>query len=227
MPYKKREVPYSATDRVQQFLIWLVRLFLVATFIWGGIMQGNKEMAILSVLIIVTTFIPHILFERRYGLGLPVEFHLITTLFLFGSIFIGTAIDAYQNIWWWDLAMHGVAGIGLGFVGFIILYTMYMQKRLDMSFKLMMLFAFCLSLAAGALWEIGEFTSDALFGTSAQRGGNLDSMRDLIADAVGALIMSIGGFFYLRKPGTGPLTRLIISFTRLNPHLYDAHRLDK
>lgn len=226
MPYKKRELPYTLSDHVQHVLIWIVRAFLVVTF-GMGVMQGNKEMAILSVLIIATTFIPHIIFERRYGFGLPVEFHLGITLFLFGSIFIGTAIDAYQNVWWWDLAMHGVSGVGLGFFGFIILYTLYMQKRLDMSFKLMMFFAFCLSLAVGALWEVGEFASDSLFGTSAQRGGNLDSMRDLIADAAGALVAAIAGYFYLRKPGTGPLTRFIVSFTKLNPHLYEAHKLDK
>lgn len=184
-------------------------------------------MAVLSVLIIFTTFIPHILFERRYGFGLPVEFHLIITLFLFGSIFIGTAIDAYQNIWWWDIAMHSVSGIVIGFMGFIILYTLYMQKRLDMSFKLMMLFAFCLSLAAGALWEVGEFSSDSLFGTSAQRGGNLDSMRDLIADAAGALIVAFAGYFYMRKPGTGPLTRWIAGFAKLNPHLYEQRKIQR
>lgn len=46
-----------------------------------------------------------------------------------------------------------------------------------------------LALAAGAVWEIVEWTSDALAGTTFQVG-NTDTMGDLVADAAGGLVAS-------------------------------------
>lgn len=46
-----------------------------------------------------------------------------------------------------------------------------------------------LALAGGAVWEIFEWASDALAGTTFQRG-NTDTMGDLVADATGGLVAS-------------------------------------
>jgi hypothetical protein len=49
---------------------------------------------------------------------------------------------------------------------------------------------FALGLAVGSLWEMVEFVLDALAGTQLQEG-NVDTVRDLAADGVGALLGAV------------------------------------
>jgi hypothetical protein len=53
-------------------------------------------------------------------------------------------------------------------------------------------------LSIGALWEIFEFLMDSLFGLNMQKSGLIDTMWDLIVDALGALVISILGYLYLK-----------------------------
>ena len=67
-----------------------------------------------------------------------------------------------------------------------------------MSPLLIALFSFTFSLALGALWEIFEFSMDQIFLTNMQTSGVVDTMWDLIADALGAFSMSVIGFLHLK-----------------------------
>ena len=80
-----------------------------------------------------------------------------------------------------------------------------------------------LSLALGAVWEIYEFTMDSVFGTNMQKymldnGTALigqaalqDTMKDIIVDAIGALVMSTIGYISL-KYKKGWVEKLMIRF---------------
>ena len=84
----------------------------------------------------------------------------------------------------------------------------------SMSPAFVALFTFCFALALDVLWEIYEFTVDALFQTNMQKyaleGGEAlagqaalqDTMGDLIVDFIGALGIAIAGYLS-RKRGKG------------------------
>jgi len=57
-----------------------------------------------------------------------------------------------------------------------------------------------ISLAGGALWEIGEYASDRFFGTHEQKGLD-DTMKDLIVDLLGGIIVSVGAAYLIEKRG--------------------------
>lgn len=215
---KANDQSQSHGHRVLQISLVLLRLFIIGTVAWA-LIQQQWVVAIQAGLLLATTYIPHWFIERPYGIGLPVEFHFTVASFLFLSIFVGTIMRLYHYLHGWDWVIHGASGIVLGFFGFMILYTLYIQKRLDMSFKLMAMFAFCVGLAGGALWEIGEFTSDTFIGTHAQFNAT-DTMMDLVTDALGSLVVSLVGYYYLKHPGAGPLRRFIMSFESHNPQLF-------
>ena len=73
------------------------------------------------------------------------------------------------------------------------------------------LFAFCFALATGAVWEIYEYACDALMGLNMQKyateqGAQLvgraalrDTMKDIIFDALAALLVAAAGYFSIRK----------------------------
>ncbi len=46
--------------------------------------------------------------------------------------------------------------------------------------------AFSFAVSIGTLWEVFEFGMDILFGLSMQKSGVIDTMDDLIVDAIGA-----------------------------------------
>ena len=135
----------------------------------------------------------------------PLEFDLLLNIFIYASIFLGEIRGYYTRFWWWDIVLHAGSGIALGFLGFLILYSLYLGGRLKISPFLLALFSFCFALALGALWEIFEFALDSWFGFNMQKSGLRDTMWDLIVDAAGALLIAISGFLYVRyqRHGTG------------------------
>ena len=90
---------------------------------------------------------------------------LLFAVFAFFASFLGTIMRFYENIWWYDLAMHTV----FGYIGCLIglffackLADIYALRPL-----LIALFCFCVSLMFAALWEVFEFAGDLLLGNNA------------------------------------------------------------
>ncbi len=159
------------------------------------------------------------LIESRVKIELPAEFDLAIVGFLYMSIFLGEAINAYETFWWWDAVLHTGSGVILSFAGFLLLYTKVKQGKLQASPILLGIIIFSLGLAFGVVWEIFEFAVDSLFGTSMQKSGLVDTMWDLIVDGAGALIMAYIGAHYIHYGGKGPFHRLIRKFLILNPRI--------
>jgi uncharacterized membrane protein YjdF len=89
-------------------------------------------------------------------------------------------------------------------------------------------FAFLFAVAIGALWEIFEFAMDALFGMNMQKpmlgdpSGLTDTMWDLIVDTLGALVISILGYRYVRiGKNESFLERWIQDFVKGNPSMFN------
>jgi len=52
----------------------------------------------------------------------------------------------------------------------------------------------------GALWEVFEFGMDQIFGMNMQKSGLVDTMGDLIVDAIGAGLAAMSGGHRFRQP---------------------------
>jgi hypothetical protein len=73
------------------------------------------------------------------------------------------------------------------------------------------LFGFCFAVTIGVIWEIYEYSGDALLGMNMQKymteSGEIlvgqealrDTMEDFIVNVASALIVSVGAFFSVRK----------------------------
>jgi len=129
---------------------------------------------------------------------LPVEFTLITCVFLYASFALGEARDFYERIWWWDLALHGVAALTIGIIGFLSIYVFYMTQRVQIAPGWIATITFALAVSLGTLWEIFEFLMDWNFGLNMQKSGLVDTMTDLMINATGAAVAAVIGYFYVR-----------------------------
>jgi uncharacterized membrane protein YjdF len=92
-------------------------------------------------------------------------------------------------------------------------------------------FAFLFAVGIGALWEIFEFSMDSFFAMNMQKemlgdpSGLTDTMWDLIVDTLGALIITVLGFSYIKTArNTSFLEHWIDSFIKSNPRFFNRHR---
>lgn len=118
---------------------------------------------------------------------------------------LGRMLDLYEAVPLYDKFIHfGNSGL-LALLSFLAIYTLRMTCRIQTGFFLNVSGIFLLTLGAGALWEILEFASDALFRQGAQGSPLMapleDTMWDLIVDGLGGLIGGLLGAWYMRVSG--------------------------
>lgn len=122
--------------------------------------------------------------------SVPILFHVV-----------GGILGLYVKIPWWDVLTHFMSSVT------VCLFAVYCMIVVDAYFAeisftmpIVIIFVVMISLAGGALWEIGEYISDKIFGTHEQKGLD-DTMKDLIVDLLGGLAVSLGAAYIIKKRG--------------------------
>ncbi|PIN79673.1 hypothetical protein COV16_02870 [Candidatus Woesearchaeota archaeon CG10_big_fil_rev_8_21_14_0_10_34_8] len=214
---KKKETSY--VDKIMigtSFLLRILILIEAVTAAWNK----NLWLLFLTLCILILTFIPSFI-ERNYKINLPLELQFIVVVFISFSLFLGEMRSYYVKFWWWDVLLHSMSGIVLAFVGFLIVYILYTEKKIRMRPRFVLLFSFCFAVAIGSLWEIVEFTLDSFLGLQMQEASLFDTMLDLIVDSISALIVSVAGYFYVKRKKSSLFFRhLVERFVKANPKLF-------
>ena len=153
----------------------------------------------LSLVTLLLTFLPTIA-KREFHVYYPGEFEIVILLLIFASMYLGDIHSFYARIWWWDLMLHALSGVIIAAIGFSLVDILNGEEKLavELSPAFVAVFSFGFALSLGALWEIYEFLMDSLFGLNMQKSGLIDTMWDLIVDALGALLVSVLGYLYLK-----------------------------
>ncbi|CAE6489521.1 putative membrane protein DUF2238 [Nitrosomonas nitrosa] len=196
--------------------------------------EGHWIHAFLLIAISIITLLPIVL-NRKFRFYIPAEFQILTIIFVFAALFLGEIHRYYDRWWWWDIALHGSSGLLLGIFGFLLVYVLNENERAQLSMRprFIALFAFVFAVAVGALWEIFEFAVDQIFGANMQKpmlgddSGLTDTMWDLIVDAIGALIISLWGWWYLMRRKRSFIEVWIDKFITRNPHLFRSYHSSK
>ncbi len=197
----------------------------------GAIWEQQWLNVVIITAIIIISLYPLFL-ARHFQLRIPTEFQLLTIAFVFAAVFLGEVHGYYTKFWWWDIVLHTSSGFLLGIIGFLLVYVLNESERIELHMRpgFVAFFAFLFALGIGALWEIFEFAMDSLFGMNMQKpmfgdySGLTDTMWDLIVDAIGALVISILGYGYIKTTDDGSfLENMIERFIRSNPRLF-KHR---
>ena len=208
---------------------WITRFLHVTLAI--GLVLALAERQWLNALTIVLIFgamaLPLVL-GRRLRVYIPPEFELLALVFVYASLFLGEVLNYYQRIWWWDLALHLTSGLLLGIVGFLLVYVLNEHDRIELHMqpRFVAFFAFCFAVSVGGVWEIFEFGMDQVFGTNMQKAmfddpsGLTDTMWDLIVDTIGALVICVFGWWYLKRPEDSFIELWTARFIARNPRLF-------
>jgi len=202
--------------RIYMFLNLIIRISLLIAII-QAIQKTNILVLFFSTLVFLITFIP-LFFKRKYNLKLPTEIQMIIVIFIYASLFLGEVHGYYTKFWWWDIFLHAFSAIIFGFVGFTILYFMYSQRAIKARPWAIAMFSFSFAIAIGVIWEIFEFSVDQILGYNMQKSGLLDTMGDLIVDALGAIIATSIGYIYLKSKKTLIFNGIINQLRSLKKH---------
>ena len=211
-------------DRVYRWLTAAIQLVLLAGVVTFVIRRDWAD-AVLTVLVIVLTLIPQIL-KRRLRVDVPPEFQLVTAVFVFCAIFLGTSLGFYGRFYWWDTMLHTISGCLLGIVGFISVFLINGtdHRPEGMRVSLIAIFGFMFAVTLGVFWEIYEFAADNLIpGLDMQvvATGPADTMVDMIVNLIGAAVIAGLGYVYCRTGRDSFIVDGVCKFVRRNPQLFD------
>jgi hypothetical protein len=185
---------------------------------------GGRWMHVFLVAAVMAGTLAPELMKQKLPVEIPSEVQMIAILFVFASLFLGEVHDYYERIWWWDLALHGSAGLLLGLLGFLIVYVLNQSRSVQVHMRpsFVALFAFAFAVAIGTLWELFEFAMDQTFGLVMQKpvpgdpSGLTDTMWDMIVNALAATAISLAGWLYFRQSRRRRIDTWVARFIRRN-----------
>ena len=217
-------------DRFHKLLVHI--LLLIMTLEGAYLLYSQQWLSFFLVLVIVFTLLSPILFRNHLNVMIPAEFHISAVTFSFAALYLGEVQHFYQRIWWWDIALHGTAGLLMGIIGFLMVYILNEtdRVRLNLSAGFITFFAFLFAISIGTFWEIFEFAMDQIFGMNMQKpmlddsSGLTDTMWDMIVNAAGALVISLSGWWYLKSNQNFFVMEWIKKFIARNPRLIQKVR---
>lgn len=194
--FKREKI--TRIDKINLIISLLLKIFLVLAGVISFFFQDWNNL-FLSALALILSFIPSII-EKRLKIVFPTQFEVTIVFFIYASLYLGEVQLFYQKFWWWDLFLHFLSGVIMAIIGFALVNILNKHKNLNINPILVVLFSFTFSLSIGVLWEVIEFFTDLILGINMQKSGLVDTMTDIILDILGALVVSVLGYFYLKNP---------------------------
>lgn len=198
------------TKKFARFTYFIMRGLLVLAFVLF-LVFGSWVDAFSTFFIFFLMTLPSVL-KEKYRFYLPIELEVVIVAHIFLTLFLGSIRNFYERFTLWDGILHFQSGLLLGVVGFILVYILNTKstKKLALSPGFVSLFAVTFSLAISVVWEIYEYAMDLWFGFHMQESGLPDTMGDFIVNTIGALIVAVIGYFWMRKKGQIPFTDIIL-----------------
>ncbi len=210
---------------VRFIVITFIRVILIIAFFTA--LHSNRRLVLtMSALALIITFLPVIL-NSLFKIKVPGEFEIIVLFFIYGLFYFGEVKEVYTEFWWWDISLNLFSAGVLGFIGLAVFYTLHKDKILNTSPQLITILSFCFAFSVGAIVEIFEFGMDNLFGFNLQGSSIVDTMKDLITNLIGAAIVSLVGYFYIKKGKMDVISKLVANVVEKNKGFFKSKNLDE
>jgi hypothetical protein len=212
--------------RIQRGILYVIRLIMAVELLL--VFRDGQWMNVFLVMAIMATTLSPVVLGRRFRVHIPPEFEVLAVVFVFAALFLGEIHSYYERFWWWDIALHTSSGLLMGILGFLLVYVLNESENADIHMRahFVALFAFLFAVTVGTLWEIFEFAMDQLLGMNMQKpmlgdpSGLTDTMWDMIVNALGALAISVLGWWYMKRDERSFIIIWIDRFIERNPRLF-------
>jgi len=178
------------TKLINWIIIFGVSIFSIFYLLFGNYGSGlYKKLIIISIIPVL--IIPALL-NKFSKFKINPEIELVYLIFIFFGHFLGSVLDFYSNVAFYDKVIHGLSGIMTSILAIIILVKSKCYDKNPLWVNI--LFIICVTLSIAAFWEFFEFTNDNIFNKDAQKvakTGVDDTMMDMIMAFIGSIIYSV------------------------------------
>ncbi len=227
----------SLLQKIEPVMRYLFILLTIPAIVYNY-MIAQWEVFFSAILTLFLFLLPTV-FSRRTKISIPAAFQIIILLFIFASMYLGEIHNYFYRYHWWDSMLHLTSAVILGYIGFLLIYALNKNRNIHLTLSplFIAIFTFCFAMTVGVIWEIFEFAVDSLLGVNMQKARNLevvygyfdtrlgllDTMRDLIVNSIGALFVSVVGYYYSKKKMVKDNTFWVLKdkFIEENPELFD------
>jgi hypothetical protein len=224
---EKKKKTLDRVEKVMRYTFTSLALLTIVYNFSRGVKSIYQWEHIFASFFTVVLFLLPTIFSKRTKIQIPALFQITFLLFILASMYLGEMQEFFRRFAWWDSMLHFYSGMMICYIGFILIYVLNREKNIHMQLSpfFIALFAFCFASAVGVFWEIFEYFMDGVFGLDMQKARNLvylsdgvhpacnsalgimcdtrlgviDTMKDLMENTLGALVVSFIGYFYLKK----------------------------
>lgn len=201
---------HKITDKKRFLSFWFFRILLL-TLIVIELDSGRETFQIFYTIVFLFTFVPSGI-KRMLSISLPLPFELLYLLSLFITV-LGEKIFS-------GLLVQFILGIFFGIFGFLLMYILYFNSRIQTSPLLITAFSFSFSVAAGAIWTVFVYVLQTIIEIEFKTRSIDYAPIGLLFAILGASVVSTAEYFYLTY-GEGKIFKnLLKSFMKKNPNLF-------
>lgn len=174
--------------------------------------EEYMKIVLQSLMGVILLFLPSI-FRKQVRMTFTNGMQIMFVLFLFAAIILVEVRNFYRRFQYWDTLLHTFSGAMLGAFGFSFIDILNDNKdiKIKLSAKFVSVFSFCFAITIDTFWEILEFAMDLLMDLNMQqymlhdgtvligKAAVFDTMKDLIVDTLGALVICIIGYLMIKN----------------------------
>lgn len=161
----------------------------------SGIISGETTYVPAALVAFLISELPSLI-RRDLKIVLPVELNFWIVLALFVHV-LGSFSGFYDNLPGWDHLTHAMSASLIAALGFILVVSIdKYAESIYLPQAFLALLIVMLTMAVGVIWELMEYMIDVLTGSHLQYSLD-DTMKDLVFDAIGGLLVASGGTYYL------------------------------
>lgn len=185
--------------RNQRRLTGMMQLVLVVLIAYGLLTVEPKTIMNGSIALVIT-FLPA-LFERNYKL--PLDPWL--SLWITSAVFLHTLGSAglYGQIFWWDNLTHAMSASIIAAIGYTTARAIDLHSDdIYIPHEFAFVYILVVVLSFGVVWELFEYALDVIAMETGltmplAQHGLTDTVRDLVFNAIGALLVAVFGQVHL------------------------------
>lgn len=194
--------------KLNNVLIFLCSLAAICIFV-KDINIGATDRLLGDITVPLVLFIPRIM-RSIFKIKITDAMELVYVIFIILAQFIGSVINLYNKVWWYDLFAHFLSGVLTTILAMVVMDWFGVYKEKHKWFNV--LFMICFTLMVASLWEFSEFAADLIMKTDVQHvidTGVADTMEDMLIAFVGSIIVSISYLVENKVSKNGFLRKIV------------------
>ena len=151
-------------------------------------------------------------FKKFIQFKISAELEIVYYAFIFLASFLGSGVNLYKYISWFDTFTHFLSGILTCFVALILLHLFKQNPKKKILFHITYILGIVFLVAS--IWEFFEFGMDQATGSNLQHWmetGVEDTMCDMLAAFSGSILFTVFYLYEMLTNRSGFITKFIDS----------------